>query len=319
MKNKTQERIVLIGGGGGVYRIAHFLKYIRPNITTIQTVFDDGGHSHVLRDERGMLPPGDIRQAILALSRDAGQPLLRQLLAFRFDKKKGSSLNGATFGNIMVTALTEITGDLPSAINEMCRIFGVTGTVLPVSLDNAHLSVTLSDGTVIQGEGKIDTRPISDPRTIISARLNPKAHIYISAYDAIVAADKIVFCPGDFWTSLMPNMLVDGFQDALQKTKAQTILVTNIMTKKAETDGYTSDSFAHRVCAYAGIKTIDTQLVNMSIIPPVIKATYELELARPVVVKQTTWATHLLVGDFADITNGIIRHNQHTVSTIADL
>jgi uncharacterized cofD-like protein len=149
MKN-IHESIVLIGGGGGVYRIAQSLKHIRPNITTIQTVFDDGGHSAQLRDERGMLPPGDLRQAILALSDDTCQPLLRQLLAFRFDHK-ASSLDGATFGNLMLTALTEISGNLPSAIEGMCQIFRVQGKVLPVSLDSAHLVVALSDGTKIEG------------------------------------------------------------------------------------------------------------------------------------------------------------------------
>lgn len=313
------ESIVLVGGGGGVYRVAQFLKHIRPNITTIQTVFDAGGHSARLRDERGMLPPGDIRQSILALSDDACQPLLRQLLAFRFDKKNGSSLDGATFGNIMLTALTEITGTLPAAIREMCRIFGVSGTILPVSLDHAHLAVELSDGTVLRGEGMIDTRAIADPRTIISAFLEPKAHIYAPAYEALVKADKIVFCPGDFWTSLIPNVLVDGFKEALKETKARLILVTNIMTKKSETDGYTSARFADTLCGYAGLGSIQFVISNSRQIPSDLLATYEQELSRPVQLAETSRVEKHITGDFADWTGNIIRHNQHIASAIADL
>lgn len=175
---KFNENIVLVGGGGGVYRIARFLKNIRPNITTNQTVFDYGGHSARLRDERGVLPPGDIRQAILALSSDSIEPILRDLLAFRFSKRGDSSLNDATIGNLLLTALTEITGNLPAAIDAMCKLYQVQGTVLPVSLDHAHLVVTLNDGTVLKGEGDIDKRSTDDDRVITSARLEPNARIY---------------------------------------------------------------------------------------------------------------------------------------------
>lgn len=319
MKNNIHESIVLVGGGGGVYRIAQFLKRIRPRITTVQTVFDNGGHSARLRDERGVLPPGDIRQAILALSDDQCQPLLRQLLAFRFSERNGSSLDGATFGNIMLTALTEITGSLPAAISEMGRIFGVNGTVLPVSLDHSHLAVMLSDGTVLKGEGRIDTRPIADPRTISKAFLDPVAHIYAPAYEALVRADKIVFCPGDFWTSLIPNVLVTGFTDALKETSAKVIMVTNIMTKKSETNGYTSATFVERLCEYAGLQSIYAVVSNTATIPAEELKPYELELAHPVQFVSTPLVRQPIRGSFADWSGKIIRHNQRVATAIAEL
>lgn len=321
--SKHRERIALVGGGGGVYRIAHFLKNIRPNIATVQTVFDDGGHSARLRLDHGVLPPGDIRQAILALSDESSQPLLRQLLAFRFPQKGSDAgavpSGGENMGNMMLTALTKITGSLPAAIEEMCRIFRVSGTVLPVSLDNAHLAVRLSDGTVLKSEGVIDTRPKADPRKIELAWLEPKAHIYTAAYRALVEADKIVFCPGDFWTSLIPNLLVEGFKDALKESKAKKILVTNIMTKKAETDGYDTAKFAEKLCGYAGLDALDFTLVNTSAVPSDILERYKLEFAHPVAVVQTDRAGQCIAGEFADFEGGVIRHHQRVVSTIAEL
>jgi len=317
--NKFHESIVLVGGGGGVFRIASSLKHIRPNITTIQTVFDNGGHSARLRLDRGVLPPGDIRQAILALSDDSGHPLLRKLLAFRFSKKNGSSLDDATVGNIMLTALTEITGSLPVAIDTMCHMFRVTGRVLPVSLDDAQLTVTLSDGTVIEGEGQIDTRSVADSRTIVSASLKPRAHIYCRAYEAIASADKIIFCPGDFWTSLVPNLLVESFRDALKETKAKSIFVTNIMTKKSETDRYTTATFAQKLCEYTGLNSIHAMVSNDGTIPSEILARYESEQARPVIFAKTSLVKQFIRGDLVDLVDGVIRHHNKVASIIAEL
>lgn len=313
------EKICLVGGGGGVYRMARFLKHIRPNITTVQTMFDCGGHSAKLRDERGMLPPGDIRQAILALADDSIQPMLRELLSFRFTPKNSGSLDGATVGNILLTALTEITGSLPQAINAMCQLYQVRGKVLPVSLDNAHLVVTLSDGSTLKGEGLIDTRSITDERSIISAKLEPSARIYSEAYRALIEADKIVFCPGDFWTSLVPNTLVDGFKDAMKETRAKTIMVVNIMTKKAETHNYTSATFVDKLCEHIGLDSIDVAICNSTLMPNEIQDDYKKEMAYQVTIDKTDRAKDWFIGPFTDWDCGIARHHERVVSTIAGL
>jgi uncharacterized cofD-like protein len=318
---KINESIVLAGGGGGVYRVARFLKHIRPNLTTIQTVFDHGRHSGQLRDERGVLPPGDIRQAILALSDDNQESTLRKLLSYRFSEKGTSSLNNATVGNILLTALTEIEGSLPSAINALCRLCNVRGRVLPISLDNAELCVELSDGSILKGEDKIDTRSIEDDRKIKRVYLEPQAHIFVDAYEALVNADKIVLCPGDLYTSLLPNLLASGFADALSQSKAKLIYVVNIMTKKAETDGFTVSDFVRVVREYIPDREIDVVICNSEAIDSAVAEKYRAEKSHLVLCEtnNTKQAYELLSSPLVDVSGGIVRHNEKIASIIADL
>jgi len=319
--SKINESIVLVGGGGGVYRVARFLKHIRPNISTIQTVFDHGRHSGQLRDERGVLPPGDIRQAILALSDDNQEPILRKLMSYRFSEKGNSSLNNATVGNILLTALTEIEGSLPAAINALCRLCNVRGRVLPVSLNNADLCVELNDGSILRGEGNIDNRLIEDDRVIRRAYLEPKANIFVGAYEALLEADKIVLCPGDLYTSLIPNLLVDGFVDALLQSKAMLIYVVNIMTKKAETDGFTVSDFVCVVHEYIRNREINIVIYNSEVIDPAIVEKYSTEKSQPVFPNGNlgTYAYKFLATPLVDTSGGIIRHHERIASVIADL
>ena len=323
--SKINESIVLVGGGGGVYRIARFLKHIRPNITTIQTVFDHGGHSGGLRDERGVLPPGDIRQAILALSDDNMEPALRRLMSYRFCAKGNSALDHATVGNILLTALTEIEGSLPLAINALCKLCGVRGKVLPVSLDDAELCVELSDGSMVCGEGSIDTRSIKDDRCITKAFLRPKARIFIDAYDALVSADKVVLCPGDIYTSLVPNLLVEGFVEALAKSKAKIIYCVNLMTKKAETDGFAVLDFVKVVCNYTK-RRLDCVLYNNKAIDRKISTYYfGKEKAKPVTFISrgrklaSNWIGATLIDYVDDGKGSMVRHHKRIASMIADL
>lgn len=320
--SKINESIVLVGGGGGVYRVGRFLKHIRPNITTVQTMFDHGRHSGQLRDERGVLPPGDLRQAIIALSDDKMESTLRKLMSYRFVEKGNSSLNNATVGNILLTALTEIEGSLPAAINALCRWCGVRGSVLPVSLDSAELCVKLDDDSILKGEGNIDNRPMSDDRVIIDTYLEPNAHIFVGAYDSIVNADKVVLCPGDLYTSLVPNLLVDGFVDALTRSKAKLIYVVNIMTKKAETNLYNVDDFARVVYEKILGHKIDIIIYNsdQSINGCVIEK-YQKERSFPVKYcgKLETYCHKSFGVPLVDISGGIIRHHERIASVIADI
>jgi len=321
-KNSIHESIVLVGGGGGVFRIARYLKNVRPNIATIQTMFDHGGHSGGLRDEHGVLPPGDIRQAILALADDKIAHELRSLLAYRFEKNNTSSLHGATVGNIMLTALTDITGSMPAAIDVLCSWFRVRGKVLPVSLTDAELCVRLSDGTILKGEDKIDTRPIADARNISDVYLEPRANIYIGAYEVLVSADKIVFCPGDLYTSVLPNALVTGFSEAIAKSSAKLIHVVNIMTKKAETHGYSASTFTEKILQKIGRDKMDVVIVNDGAIDPEVLECYKMELAFPVVFdpeKIVTVADTFIAADLVDQEHGIVRHHQKTTSIIANI
>ncbi len=317
--SSINESIVLVGGGGGVYRVARFLKHIRPNITTVQTVFDHGGHSAELRDERGVLPPGDIRQAILALADDNLEPSLRKLMSYRFGVMGNSTLNRATVGNILLTALTEIEGNLSLAIRALSRLCSVRGTVLPVSLDNAELCVELSDGSILKGEGKIDTRSNEDDRVIVRAYLEPTAHIFVDAYDALAKADKIVLCPGDLYTSLVPNLLVDGFAEAVKASSATLVYCANIMTKKAETNGYDIADFTRVVMEHLGVP-LDAVVYNARMIDPQLAQKYAAEQSFAVPFRQPEGcATAFLPADLVDESGGIIRHHERIASIIADL
>jgi len=317
------ESIVLVGGGGGVYRVARFLKHIRPNITTIQTTFDHGGYSGTLRDERGILPSGDIRQAILALSDDEVESELRELLSYRFTRKNGSSLDSASVGNILLAALTEIKkGDLVMAINTLCRWFKVRGKVLPVSLNNAELCVSLSDGSIVRGEGLIDKRAFSDNRRIVKAFLEPVAHIYFGAHDAIVGADKIVFCPGDFYTSVIPNTLVDGFKEAIKESHAKIILVVNIMNKKSETGRFAVSNFTKILLKHIGRDKIDEVVCNNGKLSRPLLASYRNEHSFPVKIDESAtrkYTGNIIADNFVDEVGGIVRHKENIASIIASL
>lgn len=316
------ESIVLVGGGGGVYRVARSLKHVRVNISTIQTTFDRGRHSGQLRDERGVLPPGDIRQAILALSDDKVEPTLRALLAFRFSERNGSSLDNATVGNILLTALEEITGSLPTAINTLCSWYGVRGKVFPVSLDSADVCVRLSDGSVINGEGKIDTRSPADDRTVASVFLKPEAHLFAGARDALVGADKIVFCPGDLYTSVLPNILVEGFKEAVDESRGKRIMVLNLMTKKAETHRFNASRFVRALLDSLGLDMIDVLICNdPASISKEMRKHYEKEQAAPVVVDAgvSRHAKKIIIEPLAEEVGGILRHKSRIASIIASL
>ena len=315
------EKIVLVGGGGGVYRVARFLKNVRENIATIQTMFDHGGHSGRLRDEYGVLPPGDIRQAMLALADESTEMPLRELLSYIFPVK-GSSIDDATLGNLIFTAFNDIyDGPLP-AIEVMSRIFHVKGKVLPVSLDRAELVVELEDGTSIEGEGNIDTRSFEDDRKIVRAYLRPEANIYTGAYDALIEADKIVFCPGDLYTSIIPNILVSGFSEAIKKSKGKIIYITNIMTKKSETHNFSASDFSKMILTYLGIEKFDYVICNNDPILEKFQVLYGKEESKPVQIDEaelSKYATTVICDRVADQTDGVLRHNQKIASIIAKL
>lgn len=318
------ESVVLVGGGGGVFRVAKFLKHIRPKITTVQTTFDDGGHSGILRDERGVLPPGDIRQAILALSDDRVESEfhLRSLFSHRFAPKGSSSLDSATVGNILLTAYTEITGSMITAIDILCRIFGVKGKVLPVSLSDSKLCVKFSDGTELEGECAIDKRSTKDKRVIASAFLRPEAHIYHGAYEALVGADKIIFCPGDLFTSVIPNTLVKGFSDAIKESRAKLIMVVNIMTKKAESNKFKASDFARVLLGYIGRDFFDAVICNNGNISEQAKKSYKKESSEiviPDIEELKKYSKKVFAEDLVDEVGGIVRHNGKTAHIIAGI
>lgn len=224
-------RIVAVGGGTGLSTLLRGLKNHTSNITAIVTVGDDGGSSGRLREEHSIIPPGDIRNCIAALADE--EQLITSLFQYRF--KSGSGLEGHSFGNLFLTAMCHITGDMFSAIKESSKVLNICGRVLPSTLDNIKLSATMTDGSVVVGESLI---PEAGGKIHRIECLPNSAKTIPEVIDAIFGADIIILGPGSLYTSVMPNLLITEIAKALSESKAPKLYIANIMTQPGETDGY---------------------------------------------------------------------------------
>jgi uncharacterized cofD-like protein len=252
-----QIKIAVIGGGTGNFTILNGLKLYKPlDISVIVSMVDDGGSTGILRSEFGILPPGDVRQCMIALSEESA--LIQRLFQYRFS----GSLGNHSFGNLFHLALSEITGSEEKAIEEMSRILKISGKVVPVTLSNVRLNAELEDGTLVSGETNIDL-PKHDANLQISRLfLSKEAVANPLAVAAIEAADCIVISPGDLFTSILPNFLVDGIASTVARSKALKIYICNLMTKHGETTGFSATDHVAAIHRYIGEKCIDVVLVN---------------------------------------------------------
>lgn len=249
-------KVVAIGGGTGLSMLLRGIKRYTSNITAIVTVGDDGGSSGRLREEMGILPPGDIRNCIAALGDD--EDLITELFQYRF--KMGEGLEGHSFGNLFLTALCAITGNMVKAIKESASVLNIRGVVLPATLDDMKLGAEFEDGRVVHGESNIPEAH-GQIKRLFTEPENCKA--LPEAIDAICDADLIILGPGSLYTSVIPNLLVNGIVDAILKAKAKKIYVCNIMTQPGETTDYTVASHINALFKHAGGKHIvDAVLVN---------------------------------------------------------
>ncbi len=248
--------IVIIGGGTGTFTLLSGLRKYPSNNTVIVSSADDGGSTGVLRKELGVMPPGDIRQCLVGLSYT--QEEMKQLFNFRFNK---GSLAGHSVGNIILAALEKIAGT-EEGINLASKMLNVRGQVLPVTLEPTVLSAVLANGRKIVGEHNIDEQNIKQQvASIKGLQLKPNAPANPKALKAIEAADAIIFGPGDLFTSTIPNLLAKGVASAVNKSKAKKILITNIMTKFGQTDGFKVSDFVNVLQKYLGGK-INVVLAN---------------------------------------------------------
>ena len=238
--------IVVIGGGTGSFTLLSELKNYTHNITALVNMVDDGGSTGVLRDELGVLPAGDIRQCLVALSTT---PRVRELFNYRFDD---GGLKGHAFGNLFMAALEKMTGSFAEAVETASEVLSVKGRVEPITLDNTKLVVKLTDGTVINGQHEMDTLTLpAGERPWLD--LEPAAAINPLAYEAIIGADLVVIAPGLLYGSLAPALLVKGVTRALSETNAKKIYVCNLVTKPGQTDGFTVSDFVSEIERFSGV------------------------------------------------------------------
>ncbi|MDD3436246.1 MAG: YvcK family protein [Candidatus Gastranaerophilales bacterium] len=267
-------KIVVVGGGTGLSMLLKGIKKITNNITAIVTVGDDGGSSGRLREEMGVLPPGDIRNCIAALADD--EDLVTKLFQYRF--KTGEGLEGHSFGNLFLSALCSITGDMVRAVKESSNVLSIRGRVLPSTLDDMKLVAELEDGRIIKGESNIPQahgrvkRLFTDP-----ADCKPLEDVI----HAIKEADLIILGPGSLYTSVIPNLLIKEISQEIINSSAHKIYVCNIMTQPGETDGYKVSDHINAIIAHAGKNIVDAVLVNNSL-PDNLAEKYRLADSFPV-------------------------------------
>ena len=273
-------KVVAIGGGTGLSTMLRGLKNHTKNLTAIVTVADDGGGSGMLRQDLGMPPPGDIRHCMEALAN--AEPVMQQLLTYRFPEGSGK-LTGQSFGNLILAALNGISDSFDEAVSKMSQVLAITG--LPVTNADVVLEATFENGTKVQGESKIsDFKKAQDCR-IESIRLLPEhPQALPEAIQAIGEADLILLGPGSLYTSVIPNLLVDGISQAVCASKAMKIYICNIMTQDGETEGMTASDHVKALLDHSGPGLVDICLCNSASVRPGLLERYKEEDSAPIVV-----------------------------------
>ncbi|MBE9004833.1 YvcK family protein [Fortiea sp. LEGE XX443] len=307
-------KIVVIGGGTGLSTLLRGLKTYSANISAIVTVADDGGSSGRLRQEFGVLPPGDIRNCLAALADE--EKLLTELFQYRF--RAGDGLTGHSFGNLFLTAMSDITGDLERAVAASSKVLAVRGQVLPATLSDVRLWAELEDGRRIDGESSI---PKAGGKivNIGCTPANPPA--LPAAIKAIKEADYIIIGPGSLYTSLVPNLLVPEIANAIAQTKAPRIYVCNIMTQPGETEGYTVADHIRAIDAACGQRRLfDAVLVHKKSPSPQSLIRYAQQNSHPVFLDRedvSQLGRRIVVANvlYEDET-GVVRHNPQKLAKV---
>ncbi|MCB1117829.1 MAG: YvcK family protein [Chlamydiia bacterium] len=250
------KKIVVIGGGTGNFSVLRGLKKYDVDLSAIVSMADDGGSTGILRDELGVLPPGDVRQCLTALS-DSSR-LMRSLMNYRFEN---GGLGGHSFGNLLLSALEKVTGSFEKAVEEVGKILYIKGKVIPVTTHQVRLKMILNDRTVLEGEKEVYlSQKIDQGYRSIYLEPYPKANP--RALDEIHNADLVVLGPGGLHTSLIPNLLVEGVREALLETHAKKVFVVNLMNRKGQTTGYRVSDYLKEIKQFVGSDIFDYILVN---------------------------------------------------------
>jgi uncharacterized cofD-like protein len=305
-----QPRIVIIGGGTGLPVLLRGLKQFPVDITAIVTVADDGGSSGRLRNDLHIPPPGDIRNVLAALS-DV-EPLIEEMFQHRF--ATSNELSGHSLGNLILAAMTSITGNFVHAIQEMSKVLNVRGKVLPAANQSVVLHAEMEDGTIVSGESKIPYSGKKIKRVFLTPK-NIKA--LPESLQAIRQADMIIIGPGSLYTSILPNLLVPRLGREVCQSKAKKVYICNLMTQAGETLDYTASDHVKALYDHMSCAFINTILVNNEEIPPHIQERYSEEMAKPVVYDTgalTELGLEIMHGEIVSHEGGIIRHDTKEVA-----
>ena len=301
-------RVAVIGGGHGLSNMLRGLKQYTENISAIVTVADDGGGSGMLRQDLGMPPPGDIRNCMEALANT--EPLMSELMRYRFTE---GSLAGQSFGNLFLAALNGISPSFDVAVSRMSQVLAITGRVLPVTTADVRLEAEFENGASVVGESKIFYCKKKEDCRIRQVRLLPEHPKALpEALTAIREADMIVLGPGSLYTSIIPNLLVDGVAEAIQASDALKVYVCNVMTQEGETEGYTVSDHIAALFAHSVPGLFDLCLTNSSPIPREVAARYAREGAEPLYCDRDKCAAlgvEVIDRPIATVENGFVRHH----------
>lgn len=303
----SDTRVVAIGGGTGLSTMLKGLKLHTHNITAVVTVADDGGSSGILRSDLGMLAPGDVRNCVSALAEV--DPVMGELLNFRF---KDGSLKGHSLGNLFLAALNETSSSFDEAVRKFSRLAGVVGTVYPVTNEAVTISALLKNGMLIEGESNIGVHHDGENSAIERLIMNPeKPKAVEGVIKAIGKADIIVLGPGSLYTSIIPNLLVDGVVDAIRKSNAVKIYVCNIMSQGGETENYTANDHLEAIEKHSYEGIADIVIVNNAPVPEGLKKQYAKEHAFEVKIDadKILRRSKLVQGNLLLVRSDKIRHN----------
>ena len=308
-------KIVVVGGGTGLSTMLRGLKEHSHNITAIVTVADDGGGSGDLRNDLGMLPPGDVRNCILALANT--EPIMKDLLNYRF---KDGRLKGQSFGNLFLAAMNGISINFEDAVQKMSSVLAVRGTVLPVTLDYMELEAELENGNIIKGESNIPEEAIKQNSRIKELKIIPEeADALGDALTAIEEADAIILGPGSLYTSILPNLLVKDITKAIQFTNCPKIYICNVMTQPGETTNFTVSEHISELIKYCGEDIVDTVIANVEGISDELKVRYNDKNSQVVELdkgKVEELGVKIVEGNLVKVNYNYIRHDANALSEL---
>ncbi|WP_294349182.1 uridine diphosphate-N-acetylglucosamine-binding protein YvcK [uncultured Clostridium sp.] len=308
-------KIVVIGGGTGLSTMLRGLKYYTSNITAIVTVGDDGGGSGDLREDLGMLPPGDIRNCILALADT--EPLMQDLLQYRFQDGR---LKNQSFGNLFLAAMAGISDNFEDAVQKMSSVLAVTGKVLPVTLDDMQLVAQLENGNKVYGESQIPNEAIKQSSKIKKLMIQPEdAEPLLEALQAIKEADAVVMGPGSLYTSVISNLLVKKISSAVRRSSALKIYISNVMTQPGETDNFTVSDHIKTLRKYGGRDIVECVIANSGKIPKDIKEQYLNDNSIAVEVDEKeikNLGVDLVLDNIAKIKDGTVKHDSNKLAEV---